>query len=106
MKFKTKAISEARPGFTVLELLLVVAVIGLLASLLLPTLSKCKQAGTGASCLNNARQLTLGWILYADDNSDRLALNLGASEIKQTLARRQPVNWANSVLNWELDPDN
>jgi len=93
-------------AFTLLELLVVIAIIAVLSSLLLPTLAKAKMRGHQVFCLNNLKQLNLAWLLYADDNNDRLAYNLGATEIKQVLARNQQYNWANSVLNWELDPDN
>ena len=75
--------------------------------MLLPALAKAKARGQGVFCVNNAQAVEL-WpgSLYAHDNNDRLAYNLGATEIKQLLARKQPVNWANSVLSWELDPDN
>jgi prepilin-type N-terminal cleavage/methylation domain-containing protein/prepilin-type processing-associated H-X9-DG protein len=94
------------PGFTLLELLVVIAVIAILSSLLLPALAKAKARGQGIYCLNNLRQLNLAWLSYAHDNADRLVYNLGATEIKQLLAQRQPHNWANSVLNWETDSDN
>ncbi len=93
-------------GFTLIELLVALAVIGVLSSLLLPTLVKAKMRGHQIACLNNLRQLNLAWILYAHDYNDLLAYNLGSTEIKQILAQNQNYNWANSVLNWELDPDN
>lgn len=93
-------------GFTIVELLVVIAVIAILASLILPVLAKAKARGQAISCLNNLRQLNIAWLLYAHDNNDRLVYNLGATEIKQMLARGQHLNWANSVLNWELDADN
>jgi prepilin-type processing-associated H-X9-DG protein len=89
-----------------IELLVVVAMIGVLSSLLFPTLAKAKMRGYQISCLNHLKQLNLAWILYAHDNNDFLAYNLGGTEIKQILARNQRYNWANSVLNWEIDADN
>ncbi|MGV3772329.1 MAG: prepilin-type N-terminal cleavage/methylation domain-containing protein [Verrucomicrobiales bacterium] len=93
-------------GFTLIELLVVVAVIGILASLLLPSVSKAKRKGQQISCVNNLRQLNLSVFLYAEDNQDRLPYNMGATEIKQMLAAGGKHNWANSLLNWELDPGN
>ena len=89
-----------------IELLVVIAVIAILSSLILPTLLRAKGRGYQISCLNNLKHLNLAWIMYAYDNNDCLACNLGATEIKQILRRNQHYNWANSVLNWELDADN
>jgi prepilin-type N-terminal cleavage/methylation domain-containing protein/prepilin-type processing-associated H-X9-DG protein len=93
-------------GFTLIELLVVVAVIGILASLLVPTLSRAKEKGRQISCLNNARQLNLAVMLYAEDYHDKLPFNMGATEIKSMLAAGGKYNWANSLLTWELSPGN
>ena len=74
--------------------------------MLLPALSRGKTQAQRTACLNNLRQLNLSVALYAEDNDDRLPYNLGASEIKGILAQGLKHNWANSVLNWELDSDN
>jgi len=61
-----------RRGFTLIELLVVIAIIALLMAILMPTLKRAREQGQRAVCLSNVRQLGLAWILYADDNDDKL----------------------------------
>lgn len=66
---------KSRLAFTLMELLVVIAVIAILASLLLPALSKAKSRARMIWCLNNKRTLGLAWTMYADENSETLVLN-------------------------------
>jgi prepilin-type N-terminal cleavage/methylation domain-containing protein/prepilin-type processing-associated H-X9-DG protein len=62
----------SREGFTLIELLVVIAIIAILMGLLMPTLNRAREQGRRAVCLNHLKTLTLGWIMYADENDDCL----------------------------------
>lgn len=58
----------SRPrGFTLIEMLVVVAVIGILSSLLLPALGAAREKAKEILCLNNQKQLGTAFVMYADD---------------------------------------
>jgi len=62
-------------GFTLLELLVVIAIIAILAALLLPVLSKAKDRVRTIHCVNNHRQLELCWAMYTHDYDDYVPHN-------------------------------
>jgi len=60
----------SRFGFTLIELLVVVAIISVLAAMLLPALKNAKESARAAVCVNNLRQIFLGFIIYAETYND------------------------------------
>lgn len=54
-------------GFTLVELLIVIAVIGVLAAVLFPVFAKAREQGKSASCLSNLKQIGLGLVAYTTD---------------------------------------
>ncbi len=66
---------HVRAAFTLIQLLVVIAVIAILAALLLPALSRAKARAYRAQCMSNLRQLSLAWQMYPDDNGGLLPAN-------------------------------
>jgi prepilin-type N-terminal cleavage/methylation domain-containing protein len=59
-------------AFTLIELLVVIAIIGILSAMLLPVLSRGKERGRIAACLNNLHQIGIALQIYVDENNNYL----------------------------------
>src|SRR5439155_17497505 len=80
------ALRVSNSAFTLIELLVVIAIIAILAAMLFPALNKGKEGTKAISCMNNLRQLMLGWIMFADDNGGTLTPNTDATPPGKTAA--------------------
>jgi prepilin-type processing-associated H-X9-DG protein len=89
-------------GFALVEAIVVIAIIAIIAALLLPALNRARERGMAMVCLNNTRQLNVGWQLYVEDHDGLLPCNyamVGTSF-------RTNLNWVNNVLTSDLNSDN
>jgi len=60
-----------RKGFTLIELLVVIAIIAILAAILFPVFAKAREKARQTSCLSNCKQMCTGYLMYAQDYSNR-----------------------------------
>jgi prepilin-type N-terminal cleavage/methylation domain-containing protein len=82
-------------AFTLVELLVVIAVIALLVSLLLPAMARSKEYARSTQCRNNLRQWGEAYRMYADDNDDYLPRRGQGVQTLSLIGR--PDDWFNAL---------
>jgi prepilin-type N-terminal cleavage/methylation domain-containing protein/prepilin-type processing-associated H-X9-DG protein len=91
----TQSAKARKRAFTLIELLVVIAIIAILAAMLLPALSAAKETARRTACTNNIKQLALAWVMYANDNQDKLMPNPPNAG-----AQNASLAWVNGYLSW------
>lgn len=93
-----------RRAFTLVELLVVIAVVAILAAVLLPALSRAKESARRAACASNLRQIILAALMYADEQEDRFPAQPGGDGLAMRAAGGDGTNYYDLLIPYVNHP--
>ncbi len=79
--------------FTLIEVLVVVAIVGILASLLLPALGKARKTSRKALCVNNNKQIVTALFMYTDDHNQYFPTNYTSGD-------GENIGWTDRIFSY------
>lgn len=98
---------EKRAAFTLIELLTVIAIIGVLAAIIIPVVGAVRRTAQASACTSNLRQIGTAMILHAQENKDELPIaiatgggwreNMWQSRLQPYLENKKPADFAGEV---------
>jgi len=94
---------QTRRAFTLIELLSVIAIIGVLAAILIPTLGHVRETARQSECASNLRQIGAAFPLYAADNHGLYPAVRAPSYTGSYSASNPPPGANPSLQNWQVE---
>ena len=88
-------------GFTLVELLIVIGIIALLMGILLPALSRARQNAQEIACMNNMRQLGMGFLMYSDTFKGYIPADGGNGTSSQPVTQATSNVGGKLLLDWD-----